>query len=454
MKKPSHIRLAYILVFFILSCEKIPLVEAETFDNRPWEQVQSQLEDEGLHSEQLYRPSSMNEETYQGAINAVKKAYQLVNITFTPLRPIAYNIGTYQPDNTYRGMIYSSVKEIGTYVGNNISFHTFMTAIHNPKSRIYTERIDESPYHGTNCRAYYGVVCSSLVSYALGLTPILATYDFVASEDMEELDYSDIDGFHIADVLWKSGHVAIITDVVRDQNDNTVSIEISEAIHGGCRRFSVSRTTFYHSASTNYTRALRYKHLETNINYVSASEFVTVFDESPVPFEYNEDICADKGDKSCYFVGEDVVLNLSSSDGTVEIYRDTTLQFVVDVTSEDLRLTDLDFGLYRARVVKGDSFSCFTSWMMVDKTIIPSVDEMRLYFNSKNAIPTTIFVCGKNGGRNSSFTEIICRRFSEEEIENGFIEISQDRLRREQPYFEVNFLTEFGTISTTPIEWK
>ena len=452
MKKSSHIRFVYILVFFILSCEKIPFVDAEDFDNRPWVQVQTQFEEEGLHSEQLYRPSSMNEETYQGAINAVKKAYQLTDITFTPLLPIGYNVGTYQPDNTYRGMIYSSVKEIGTYVGNNISFHTFMTAIHNPRSRIYTERIDEYPYHGTNCRAYYGVVCSSLVSYALGLTPILATYDFEVSEEMEELDYSDIDDFHIADVLWKPGHVAIITNVVRDQNDHTVLIEISEALHGGCRRFSVSRSTFYHSSATNYSRVLRYRFLETNIDYTSAPEFVTVFDESPVSFEFNEDICVDKGDKSCYFVGEDVILNLSSSNSTVEIFRDSVLVSVVDVESEDIRLTDLGYGFYQARVINEDRYSGFTSWIMVDREIVPSAAEMKVYFNSKNATPISFSFCTINGGRNNAVAKTVCRSFTEEEITRGFMEMST--FRTSLPYFKIVFATEYGVISTTPIRWE
>ena len=452
MRKPSHIRFVYILIFFILSCEKIPYVEAEAFDNRPWEQVQSELEEEGLHSEQLYRPSSMSEETYLGAINAVKKAYQLTDITFTPLLPIEYNVGTYQPDNTYRGMIYSSVKEIGTYVGNNISFHTFMTAIHNPKSRIYTERIDRSPYHGTNCRAYYGVVCSSLVSYALGLTPIFASYDFVDTEEMEELDFSDIDGFHIADVLWKSGHVAIVTDVVRDQNDHTVSIEISEAIHGGCRRFSVSRSSFYNSPATRYRKVLRYKYLETNLDFISASEFVTVFDEIPVPFEYNENICTDKGDKSCYFVGEDVILNLSSSVGTVEIFKDGVLLSLVDVDTEDIRLTDLDFGSYQARIIDGNKSSAFTSWIMVDKRIVSAAAEWKVYFESTNATPLSISFCGKNGGRGDSVSETICRRFTEEEITSGYMDISSSR--KLSSYFMIVFSTEFGNISTTPIKWE
>ena len=216
----AHFRVIVVSFFLFFSCEKISLVEAsDPSSDRTWEEKQTQLEEDGLRSEQRFRHPSVGEEQYMGAINAVKKAYQLTDIAFTPLLPIAYNTGIYQPEYTYKGMIYSSVKEIGTYVGSNISFHTFMTAIHNPRSRIYTERIDQSPYNGTNCRSYYGTVCSDLVSYALGITPIYRSYDFVASDEMEELDFSDHNAFHLADVLWTDGHVALITDVVRDSDD-------------------------------------------------------------------------------------------------------------------------------------------------------------------------------------------------------------------------------------------
>ena len=453
MIKSAQIRFVFVLFLFVLSCEKIPITEAEA-SNHTWEEEQTQLEESGLRSEQRFRHPSMSEEQYQGAINAVKKAYQLTDITFSPLQPIAFNKGSYQPGYSYKGMVYSSVKEIGTYVGNNVSLYTFMTAIHNPKSRLYTEQIDKSPYHGTNCRSYYGVVCSSLVSYALGLSPIHSSYDFVASEEMEELDYFDIDSFHIADLLWKSGHVALITNVVRDKNDNVVSLEISEAIQSGCRRYSVAKSAFKKAVAPKFEKAFRYKHLDINFNYTPAPEFVTVLDENPVPFEFNEDICADKGDKSCYFVGEDVVLNLSLPKGTVEIYKDNALLSEVEVDSLDLRLTDLDYGSYQARIVEGEFSSDFTSWIVVDKQIVPSSAEMKLYFKSENAFPLSVFFCNKSGGRSYPLTDIICQNFTDEEIAMGCMELSPEKMKADRPFFIVTFSTEYGNITTTPIKWE
>lgn len=78
---------------------------------------------------------------------------------------------TYCPNISYKGLVYSSVLETNTFVGIDVSFHTFMTALRNPKSVLYTENINRPPYHGDlmGKGAYYGTVCSGFVSYALGL---------------------------------------------------------------------------------------------------------------------------------------------------------------------------------------------------------------------------------------------------------------------------------------------
>ena len=451
--KSAHFRFVFVLFLFALSCEKIQLVEADA-SNLTGADKKVLLEKEGVRSEQQYRHPSLSEETYQGAINAVKKIYQLTDIAFTPLKPIANNIGTYLADSTYTGMIYSSVKEIGTYVGSNISFHTFMTAIHNPRSKIYTDWINRKPYHGTNCRAYYGTVCSALVSYALGLMPILGSYDFPVFDEMEELDITDTNVFHLADVLWRKGHVAIISDVIRDSKDRVVLLEVSESRTNGCQKYTIERRSIPAMIGNRYKKVLRYKHLENNTAYTPASEFVSVLEESPEPFVYNDDICVDKGDRSCYFVGETVALNLLSSGDSVQVYKDGILYSTIPVEEEDIRLIDLDLGVYQALLFQGERGSDYTTWMMVDKTVVPSVDEMKVYFGSENSTPLSLFFCSKAGGRNYTIDETICRRFSEEEIANGYISIPPERMKEERPYFTITFATEFGNISTTPIEWK
>ena len=162
----------------------------------------------------------------------------------------------------------------------------------------------------------------------------------------------------------------------------------------------------------------------------------------------------DKGDRSCYFVGETVTLNLLSPGDSVQVYKEGVLYSSIPVETENIRLSDLDSGVYQARIFQGERNSDYTTWMMVDKTVVPSVDEMKVYFGSENSTPVSLFFCSKAGGRSFAIDETICRRFSEEEIANGYISIPPERMKEEHPYFTITFATEFGNIATTPIEWK
>ena len=236
----------------------------------------------------------------KGKLNAIKKAYQLTEFPFVPTGVIERNEGydPYYPNFLYNGMIYSSVKETGTGVPGAVSFYTFSTAVRNPRSKLYTEHVNEPPYHGTNCRAYYGTVCSSLVSYALGLKPGYGSCDFVDSELMEDIGYEKPEDIEVGDVLWNQSHVAIITDILRD-NDNMVQmVEISEAVQKGCRSLQYVRDRFHQiitsGASNSYEKVIRYRKFEDNTNYESFPEFVPVAGETRVPIIYNDDLCVDK----------------------------------------------------------------------------------------------------------------------------------------------------------------
>ena len=389
-----------------------------------------------------------------GMVNAVKKAYQLTDIEFTPLLPIAANSKTYNPGDTYKGVIYSSVKELGTYVGSNVSFHTFMTAIHNPRSKIYTETLNKAPYHGTNCKAYYGTVCSGLVSYALGLD--FGSYDFPESEVMEEVDFSIIDSVHTADVLWKSGHVALITDVVRTEAGYADSFEICEAIQSGCRRYQVSREKFEGIMTSSFKKIFRYKEIYKNTSYTPAPEFVAVDDETPVVFEYNNDLCADKGDKACYAEDEDVIINVMHDYDYMDIYKDDSYYMTVQATQDrDVVLKDLKYGDYKACINYGspETKSDFTYWKVVNMELYPDRSNGLLYFRSANALPDKISFSNISGSRKNAQPQLYRHTLTDEERERGYVVIPSDLTKTDYPYLRFYFSTDYGKILCKPVNW-
>lgn len=389
--------------------------------------------------------------TSPGVINAVKKAYQMTDLQFTPVNNIDYNNGTYYANTTYQGLIYSSVKEIDTYVGSDVSFHTFMTAINNPRSKIYTERLNQSPYHGTNCRAYYGTVCSALVSYALGLPVIYATYDFPTSKLMRKLSSSHPDSIQVGDVLYKEDHVALITGLSKDEAGHVKALEISEAVQDGCRRSSILSSNFETLMRTKYISIHRYLDIDKNTEYQSVAEFVPVLDEQTVPFIYNDDVCVDKGDKSCYLEGEEVIVNILHSVEKLEIYKDDLLYKEIDIRDNlDISLKDIPYGDYKARVSWGGINSDYTCWKVVNVTTKIDRSAGKVFFSSKNAIPHKIKVCSKNGGRSN---KIYTHRFTDKEISQGYANIPSNGISESCPYLHVSFKTEYGNIIDKPKNW-
>ncbi|MBR6963364.1 MAG: hypothetical protein IKH86_06975 [Prevotella sp.] len=390
-----------------------------------------------------------------GRVNAVKKARQMTDIQFTPLLPILGLGKTYAAGKTYRGMVYSMVSELGNYVGNKVSFHTFMTAVHNPRSKIYTENVSLPPYHGRNCKAYYGTVCSSMVSYALGLNPGFSSRDFHESELMMRIPLTQIDNIMIADVLWKSGHVALVTDVVRDEKGNVTQVEISESVSSGCRRYTKSREDFLTMMETSFKEVLRYTRLYENTNYISIPEFAAVLDEEPVSFQYNDDLCVDKGDKSCYLENEEVVVNIMHSYDYLEVYKDNELYETINADSEDVILSKLPYGDYKARLFYNGQYSDYTFWKIVNVEIKADREGGRLYFYSKNATPLYVSSRDIAGLMKSTPTRKYgFYVFNEEDLNRGYINIQQLNILPEYPYIRVTFSTEYGTIINIPINWN
>ena len=406
-----------------------------------------------------------------GAQNAVKKADQMTDLVFTPLQPIGLQNGIFESGVSYKGVMYSSTKELETFVGNDISIYTLMTAIHNPKSKIYTEDISKPPYHGLNCRAYYGSICSSFVSYALGIETRYWANDFPLSDKMQEIDYSVLENLQVADVLWRDGHVAMITVIERDSAGQVVQLEISECAGVGCKRYYIKKNKFINLMETSFKKVLRYKYLSNNLNYQPANEFVAVMDENLIPFQYNDDLCVDKGDKSCYLEEEDVVVNIQRDYELLEIYKDDSPYLILTSSSgRDVNLSNLPYGDYKARIsyssdidtgIHAPSFtrnnsdyeySDFTYWKVVNASVVADRPSGRIYFRSDNAVPLFMRFCDIHG-QGGSLTTNNLRQLTEDEKKQGYIEVPQDRISSKCPYIRVVFQTDYSKIINRPVSW-
>ena len=334
-----------------------------------------------------------------------------------------------------------------------------MTALHNPRSILYTERIDLPPYHGKNCRAYYGTVCSGLITYALGFKITQRSADIPVADYMELVSDQSAEGVRIADVLWKKGHVMLVTAVEHKPNGLIGKIEYCESVNPGARRVEVENgKTFNKLLKDRKLKIYRYKELYKNTSYIPLNEFVAVDGEKKIPFVYNDDICTSKGDKACYITGEKVVLNVFGKSKQVEIYKDSTLLMVKDVDKNQNAVLDgLPYGDYKARAVNGKKKSDFTYWKIIDVNVKIDGDKNRIYFSSANATPVYYEFSSISGGRPTNKNRIYAAELTKKQIKNGFVTVKPPKKPEKKgtgnTYVKVHFGCDYGMVINKPVNW-
>ena len=391
-----------------------------------------------------------------GALCAIKKAYQFTDLLFTPLDSICANPEKeYEAGKEYNGLIYSSVKETDTFVGIDVSLHTFMTALHNPRSVVYTEDVSKPPYHGVNSRAYYGVVCNTFVSYALGLRVSKSTFDFSTAENMMRMEDQSSKGVRLADVIYEKGHVMLVTRIIRDASSGKAAqLEISEAKRPGCRRYMMPGEELDENIKAGKWCLYRYMYLEKN-TYAPWTDFVAVGDEKLTQFKYNDVICTNRGDKACFIQGDTVTLNVTGRFRTIEIYKDSVLYSKFRVgRNKDILLAGLPYGDYQARVRKFWKRSDYTYWKVIDTHVDVDVENKEVSFSSANAEPVYLEFCDISGVRpTEGVFELTERNVRDGRADVSGYKIPESRMEKGM-YVKVHFECDYGRVINRPVKWE
>lgn len=411
----------------------------------------------------------------EGVKIAYKKARQFTDIKWRPKNymPSTQSDKGYSPSNEYKGLWYSSVKETNKYVGIEVSLKTVMTALNNPYSLLYTENISEKnsrsaygeEYHGTNCGAYMGIVCSSLVGYALGMDLVwtTATFPYLAEKGIfKKINGNNVQDLRLMDVLHEDGHGSLITDIWRDGKGRIVKIEITEAI----TPTAVSRIYTADDAQKrfnkdNFKAFYRYQEFHKNTDY-TPSAFVAVEGETVVSYKYNDDICTFAGDYASFGGEERIVINYTKgSYSEMEIYGEAglihTLKLSDDaaVHSMDITALNLSGGYYKARLVGGGKSSDYTYFSIVDYNVSVT--------GSKTAL-TVDFSCQGGEAKHIKVTRensyLVCfYPFTTDDKNAQRVTIDIEKLRPikrnvpgEELYLQVAFKTKYGIVHSLSIK--
>jgi hypothetical protein len=164
-------------------------------------------------------------------------SHLLSRVRWTPVADTLPNRkgGFFEKGKEYTGVPYSSVRSEGRYIGFDIALRTFLAAVENPRSVLYTENFTGKV---SNAAAYYGSVCSAYTSYALGcgFPEVSRRYGPGISQGIVLVEPQSAEGAQVSDVIYtphatetSGSHVEMVTAVTRDKDGRVVSIRVEES---------------------------------------------------------------------------------------------------------------------------------------------------------------------------------------------------------------------------------
>ena len=338
---------------------------------------------------QLYHdiPSS------KGVENVIKRAKRLVQFKYTPVKPLpivekvraasglradSFNIETHSPAwLPIKGVLYSSVRRLETYVGFNISPETFLSALSNPNSVMYKQPVTGT---GQNVHNHYGIVCSCFVSYCLDIHYRTNCARWPSMPGIHEVDMSELENIRLADIVLNiKEHIAIVTDVERDAEGKVHYIWVSESTMPFVRTTRFSSEEFQKYWLDHKYIIYRYDGVK-DVSY-EPDPFAPVDGDPdmPVPF-INRSLMPDFGNKANYRKGEQPVELSVFEEGceAVEVTDPDGEKTIWPVDDGFVKLDPQKIGIYQATCIRKDGRSEAVSWCVTDLIIEPEKSTYRL----------------------------------------------------------------------------
>lgn len=318
---------------------------------------------------------------------ALARAKQLTEFKFVPIKDIPTALskterGVFEAGKEYKGFPYSSTEENDKFLCENVSFETFLSALANPDSVLYTKDM----YHSSNASTYYGIVCNSFVRYCLGIKQRCNTQHWMNLPGMTQVapknEYT-VDDLELCDVLHAYGegsnHVAMITGILRNEAGEIVKVEVSDATRTTCRRRLNSVEDF--TAWSSKYKLCRYEYLDS----------IPPFDEEENKIfesgieKTTPSIAVDYGNKSNYFEGDITVISVfAEGENTVEILRDGVLIEEIKVSGYEKIERSFEKGYY---IVKLADTEHFTEFCVCNPEIMHTVKDGVITINVSSGDP-------------------------------------------------------------------
>ena len=388
-------------------------------------------------------------------------------LTFTFSMSLPPGLTVFPINTKQTGLPYSSSHQYRNQISVNVMPKTFMTALQNPNSVLYTVNTKEGTNYGT-AATYYGGVCSALNTGPFGLGMFSNFFENMYDGDWVNLDCEEISissvnelkklrlGDSILQRISGSGHTGVVTAITRDISGVPTSITTTEWWPPKVRRITYDANGFWdrwlNPSTSGYTDiwVYRYKGIKD-----------TGFDESDWSgFTYNTDVAVDKGDSSWYDKSE--TLKITAFAANISNYTDAVLYRKDGSTWKSIGsyplsqfsngygttkvysvvLSAFTSGEYRVRL-EGNSNSDFVYFSLIDFGTL-EVDGNVLTFGgySDNLEPVAVMWCDFNNNFHAEFA----RELTENEIIKGQATLLEPPSKTVTPYGAISFKFAYGYV--------
>ena len=392
-----------------------------------------------------------------GVLNTINRSYQMAKLSYAPVANIPTQVNSsayphYVPEGTQiSGVMYSSVRDQALYVPQCVSIQTYMTALLNENSYIYTKTEPEPHYNGLT---YYGAVCSSMVGWCYGIDDaILTTISFSTYPGMEVIENQSPYGLKLGDMLNDAGsHIEIVTDIVKNSRGIIQWIELTDQVnfasHPWTRRRQVKPSYVQNMITNQGYVAMRY-HYIYRVPY-TPSNWINLDDETGEP-QYNHNLSPRRGENANWRLGETIEIDVTDGTGYTgaKLYKDDTPVSTDSIPANALLVyTGLAYGSYKVCLTDGTNDSDFVYFNIIDtnETFTPLGNkQVKVEYESANGTPASVSFCGGNINDNSYRGVLAFHILTDEEITAG--EVTLEAPSTDTYLMKVMYKTEFGLYS-------
>ncbi len=282
---------------------------------------------------------------------ALARSLQLTEFVWTPVRDIPTYFqkkhGVLPAGIPLKGFPYASEEKTDTFIGENVSIESFLSAIKNPYSKLY------QPGQGQYYVSNLGLVCNGLVRYAFGIPYRVSTMHWEDIPGMRRIaDHGcyAAEDIRLLDVLYAYGegrnHVALVTNILRKENGEICEIEVSDAVRPTCRRACYPLEEFFKKYALFHLDRYEYLAEVPPVDEADAALLQNYKDENTTPA-----LAVDNGDRSNYRLGElTTVSAFIEGEDTLEIYKNGTLLESYPLFGRAFLPLEFDRGYYTARL--------------------------------------------------------------------------------------------------------